>query len=161
MITVGYWCDECRQKYVRNVCKGKLPCGHDFGRSVYVWCQAFGRGGEHVELAWGDPLPSSTADVWLSSARRENVMYGSSDAHLLWGTRVAPFRGGGFDLLVGEWLATLPDIAVRAFFSRWDSQKWMPAWMAFREHPDAKRACALVKWDGQRGQHGPGGRTCN
>jgi hypothetical protein len=59
---------------------------------------------------------------------------------------VADPQTEGPEPFVGEWLATKPDAFVRAFFRRWDSSKFTPEWLAFREHPLAKRACAIVKW---------------
>ena len=48
-------------------------------------------------------------------------------------------------LLLGEWLASKPDAFVRAFLARWDSSKFAPAWVAFKGHPKAVRARAVVR----------------
>lgn len=138
MITTGFYCDECRVKYVAHMCKGKLPCRHSFKAALQVWCQAFGRGGEHVCI--GDD------DVWLYALPKDrNTWYASAEARELWGVEVVVDTTKESDgLLVGQWLACRPDAFVRAFFKRWDSQKWTPTWVAFRDHPAAKRACAVM-----------------
>jgi hypothetical protein len=83
-------------------------------------------------------------DVWLWMEKKRNTVYGPG-ACQFWGTRVRPIRDDGFDLWVGEWLASKPDGFVRAFLGRWDSSKYTPDWLGFRQHEYAKRACALVK----------------
>lgn len=137
MITTGYWCDECRVKYVRYIGRGGLPCGHR--APLYVACQAFARSGEHVIIG--------RENVWLFQERKPDTCYGRG-AIQFWGTRVTPFRPEGNDppeWYVGEWLASKPDRFVRAFLERWQSCKEIPDWLAFRRHPAARRACALVK----------------
>jgi len=147
MITTGIWCDECRRKYVMHMCKNRrLPCRHSYAAAFGVWCQAFGRSGEHVTIEWGELDKPHAADVWIFEGDRPIGNFIDAAAWGFWGMRIRPFTyGGDEEWWVGEWLASRPDAFVRAFLNRWDSYKWTPDWLSFREHPDAKRACALVR----------------
>jgi hypothetical protein len=145
MITRGYWCDECRRKYVAHMCKDRtMPCRHSYELSFFVECQAFRRSGERVTIEWGALKAPSYDKVWLTTGDRPRQNFLTEEAFDYWGVRVMPFGGSGFDLWVGEWLASKPDAFVRAFLNRWESSKWTPGWLTFRNHPDAKQACALV-----------------
>src|SRR4029077_858801 len=109
MITTGFWCDECRRKYVRHLCHGRgLPCRHSYAAAPPVWCQAFGRGGENVCIGFEDQ--PGHEDVWLFDARERDTCYCSSEARLYWGTIVeSTWRLHGVEsaanYYVGEWLA--------------------------------------------------------
>jgi hypothetical protein len=163
MITNGFWCDECRQKYVRHMCRVKpgndasvedshilrqqLPCGHDWSHAVAVECQAFARSGEHVWIHYGLRGSEFHEDVWISRGERPRSNFIGRDAFEFWGMRVRQFQykhEADWELWVGEWLASKPDAFVRAYLNRWESSNRVPSWSSFREHPDAKRACALA-----------------
>lgn len=146
MITTGFYCDECRVKYVHHRCKlGRLPCGHSFKAAFDVFSQAFGRRGEHVSIIYRNP-DVTIQDVWISAGERRRYDFIEPGAWTFWGMRVRPFNPvrADWEMWVGEWLSTKSDAFVRAFLYRWESQKFPPEWVSFREHPDAKRACALV-----------------
>lgn len=45
-ISVGYYCQYYRRRYVRHKCKDGLPCGHPIDESVFIWLQRFSGGAE-------------------------------------------------------------------------------------------------------------------
>ena len=136
MITTGYWCDECRRKYVKHMCHGRrLPCTHSFHAAIPVWCQAFARGGEHVCIG--------KEDVWLHRRPKEKNTIYCGDAQFWWNTDVEDVKAGR-SVLVGEWLAVRSGAFIRAFLGRWESSRGTPDWVGFRNHPYADRACALM-----------------
>lgn len=137
MITTGYWCDECRMKYVRHKCHGRrLPCLHDFRAAIPVWCQDFARGGEHVCIV--------EEDVWIYKLPRRRGTFYSGNAFFYWNMEVVRETTTGDSILVGEWLAVRSDKFVRAFLNRWQSCNETPDWIGFRCHPLAKRAAAMM-----------------
>src|ERR1044071_9811108 len=143
MITTGIWCDECRRKYVRHLCKNNtLPCRHSYEAAIGVWYQAYRRGGEHVEMEWGPIDNPRHENVWLHKGDNPRRNFIGDDSFEFWGMRVHPWRDYDAEMWVGEWLACKPDAFVRAFLKRWDSSNYIPSWQSFREHPYAKRACA-------------------
>jgi hypothetical protein len=163
MITRGFWCDECRVKYVRHVCRNhrevktgamgdsdilarRLPCGHSWEQAIAVECQAFANSGEHLWMEWGPVGSLSRAEVWIVSGDRQRGRFVGNAAWQFWGLRVRQgvYKEPEWEMWVGEWLASKPDAIVRAYMNRWESSKYVPDWVGFREHQDAKRACALV-----------------
>lgn len=138
MQTIGYWCDECRLKYVRHACKEGLPCGHDKGAAVAVYAKAYATRGEQVILRWTDPEGDHYRELWVY--RRARAYRPHSGAPELWeylievAHHVDAERRLNINLTqlppcaVGAWLWSHPEIVIRAFFARWDSNTTPPAW---------------------------------
>jgi len=116
--TVGYWCDECRTKYVQHKCKDGLPCSHDKAQAVYVYAKGYGKGGEFVQMEWSTGTLSSFLN---HRPKPKTLYYGWSRS--LWATWI---EAEGEQ--VGEWLHKQEGLVARAFLSRWDSQKEPPIW---------------------------------
>jgi hypothetical protein len=125
--TIGYYCDECRMKYVRHKCKDGLPCGHDKSEAVFVYCHYFAKSGEHVEMQWKD----GKIDVWVTKKPKDRkVIYISRSA--------AELRGhladdGEVEEDVADWLARQPARIIRAFLERWTSRKEPPTWRVIEQ----------------------------
>ncbi len=120
--TIGYWCDECREKYVRHKCHEGLPCGHDKKGAVRVYAKSFGRGGERVELAWA----SGRAGLYIiERAKKKNTVY-LGNARFYHGHRVE--TDDGQINTVWKWLRQQEGKIIRAFLSRWESRKEPPEW---------------------------------
>jgi hypothetical protein len=101
MQTIGCWCDECRTKYVKHVCKKGLPCGHDAAQAVLVYAKSWGRGYEAVSLRCGD----FAVALYIADKPVPGVSY-SSGGRELWGSwlKVTDGLGAGQEMTVGEWL---------------------------------------------------------
>jgi hypothetical protein len=139
MQTIGYWCDECRVKYVRHACKTNLPCGHTTGEAVFVYAKAFGRGGETVSLEWSDEWGEHQREVWVYRKEKDKTWY-AGGAEEFWGfmAHVARHVDAGPRLnidisdlhpfAVAEWLSELPEKVIRAYLERWQSRNESPNW---------------------------------
>lgn len=134
METIGYYCDECRTKYVRHACREGLPCGHEKKLAIRVYCKAFGRGGENVSLVGA----GIEVALFLTDAKESGVMY-SAAGRELWGTKleVTDGDGAGAEMKVGEWLHRQDEKTVRAFFNRWESDKEPPLWRVVKLIPES------------------------
>ena len=119
METIGFWCDECRVKYVRHACKEQLPCGHPKVNAIRVYAKAFGRGGENVSVgSWS---------IFIGEeVNRKDICY-LPGGSWLWQTKIE-YGDTGTEMWLGEWLKSVPHAEVRAFFHRWDSAKTSPDW---------------------------------
>ncbi|MEW6212536.1 MAG: hypothetical protein AB1631_29695 [Acidobacteriota bacterium] len=137
MITVGYWCDECRRKYVRYTCKEGLPCGHDKADAIYVECQAFAKSGEAVYMSTEDD--SWRVSLWIYPLKDEGRRCYSQ----LWDYAVRINRSERA-VFVGEWLPLQEPKVIRAFDSRWDSHKEPPGWVRITE-VDIAHALEILK----------------
>ena len=139
MITCGYWCDECRAKYVRYLCEKGMPCHHDKSQAIYVAAQAFGRHSEHIYIG--------ETELVLAKRQDRDAVYTSAGAYLFWGSEVTLQNPIQYPepIAVGMWLASKPDAFIRAFCARWESSTHVPDSVAFKAHPEAIRARALVR----------------
>lgn len=115
--TIGYWCDECRCKYVQHKCRDGLPCGHDKDTAILVYAKAFGRGGERVKMEIGTDVVS----MWIG---RE----GGHGRNYLWETLITLDDTRGKSMMLGEWLRQQEACVIRAFEERWNSRKTPPRW---------------------------------
>jgi CspA family cold shock protein len=140
MQTVGYWCDECRVKYVRHACREGLPCGHDMAQAVFVYAKAYGRGGETVRMERGDF--AVLLSVRSERERRDNCLGG--DSRELWGTQVEVLEAHDPSCLPGEllyagdwlWRHRADESILRAFFNRWESTTRLPLWRVVATIPE-------------------------
>lgn len=122
--TVGFWCDHCRRKYLRHVCKPELPCRHSKKDSVFVYAKAFGRGGERVVMEFD----GKEVDIWVNKIPdSRNTIYVGRMAYEVHGRMVEPSNSDA-PISVAEWLRTLPEKVVRAYLDRWESCKEAPDW---------------------------------
>lgn len=138
--SIGYWCDECRVKYVQHVCKDdRLPCGHPFGEAVRVYVKGYGRGGSEFTLESNE----NKVHGWLNDrvqTGEERVLYLNWRARELRGTVVT--HSNGQDVLI-DWLHRQPAKLIRAFENRWDSWKQPPEWRVIEtlnSHPETLSA---------------------
>jgi hypothetical protein len=127
MQTIGYWCDECRVKYVQHACKDRrLPCGHDFDGALRVYAKAYGRGGESVSIG--------EHRVWLSEAEDPASLGYLPGGRYYWETIATLDDGQHMEL--GRWLKSLGAKHTRAFEDRWQSCKRLPDWVELlRDEP--------------------------
>jgi len=136
MITNGFYCDHCRQKYPVSMCEKALPCGHDKSMAFYVFAEVNGRHSERVIVG--------TEEVRISK-RQDDPCFSASD-YLLWGSVVIQEKYPEIkSLLVGEWLASKEEGFIRAFFARWEKSKTVPLWLSFKAHKKAILARAIIK----------------
>lgn len=120
--TIGYWCDECRTKYVQHVCKDGLPCGHDLAQAVHVSAKSYGRGGAEIWLKWDN----QKLYAFLEKREQEDrVVYIGWRAKELRGTIATHTEGQ--EVLI-DWLHKQPAKIIRAFLGRWESCKSPPEW---------------------------------
>lgn len=114
--TNGYWCDECRAKYVEHTCKNDtLPCGHDFGAAIFVYAKSYGRGGETVKIAKLGIFDLFTKDEDLVGQRWQFKWWIRNERT----DQEEP---------LAEWIKRQDDRFVRAFCARWHSAKEPPDW---------------------------------
>jgi hypothetical protein len=136
METIGYYCDKCRAKYVRHVCREALPCGHEKTLAIRVYCKAFGRGGENVSLVGADIHVS----LYITDNPKPGILY-SAQGRMLWGCELQVTDGDGAEasesLTVGEWLHRQDGKVVRAFFDRWESVTSPPLWRTLELIPES------------------------
>lgn len=115
--TVGYWCDECRLKYVQHMCHDGLPCGHDKAAAVYIYAKNYAKGGQYVEFRYGEQEWA----VWMRVKPREpGVTYIGRPG---WQVQTDEGWIGYWD-----WLCQFPPIIIRAIEERWSSWKFPPTW---------------------------------
>jgi len=124
MQTIGYWCDECRRKYVKHACRGGLPCGHEKSRAIFIYCKAYRTAGESLTLIFlGQKI-----QLWLEYRKPPPHFYVSGElARTLhcWSVR---HDHSETQIKLGAWLKDQPAILIRAFLNRWDSFKEPPDW---------------------------------
>ena len=119
MNTVGYYCDECRCKYVRHVCKNRtLPCRHPFEQALYVFAKAYGRGGEAVQIG--------NLKLWLTDGPARMDLCVLPGRRYYWETMVE-IEGAG-KMVLADFLKEQGPKILRAFENRWDSCKHPPDW---------------------------------
>jgi hypothetical protein len=139
MQTIGFWCDECRRKYVRHACRDSLPCGHSKAAAVLVYAKAYGRGGETVELNWTDGGGEHYRELWISLKQGDRT-WKSGGSMELWGYRVDVMhhldKGEKLNIdvrglkpcVMAHWLKEHPEHVIRAFMARWESFNEPPPW---------------------------------
>lgn len=132
MQTIGYYCDECRVKYVQHVCKGStLPCGHILGNAIRVYAKRYGRGGERVQIG-------NNRGFIRKAEQCEKLAYAPGGFYF-WENEIQ--LDGGPTMLVARWLRGLPQAFVRAFEYRWESHKTAPDWASLlNEQPKSMPA---------------------
>jgi hypothetical protein len=147
MQTVGYWCDECRQKYVRHACKGGLPCGHSKDDAIFVYAKYYATGGEFVSLSWSDDEGDHEREMWISRKEHDQTWY-LSGSRELWGhiAQVEKHIDAGDKIninmrdlkpcAVGAWLHVHSEKIVRAYMMRWESHKEPPVWRQISTIPE-------------------------
>ena len=137
-ITVGFWCDECRLKYVRHVCKEGLPCGHDLGQAVFVHCQRFKQGNESVYLRHGYEKEDGEHifNGWLVRKRKEETdkIVGPHVMRLWFFQMVSYVDESTQD--VGDFLRDSEGKVIRALLERWSSCNHVPDWRLYEIWPD-------------------------
>lgn len=114
--TNGYWCDECRAKYVEHTCKNDtLPCGHAFDAAIFVYAKRFGSGGEDVTMEGLGRFNLFTKDENLVGQRWNFKQWIRNERT----DKEEP---------VAEWIKRQEARFVRAFCARWFSSKEPPDW---------------------------------
>jgi hypothetical protein len=133
MQTVGYWCDECRTKYVQHKCKDGLPCGHDRKDAIKVYVKAYGKSHQRVTLSWHKPserkagiAERETTRLVITYKPRPGTMYAVRHSRDLWAYEIT--LEDGTKVRVGDWLKGQPEKIRRAFLERWSSSKEPPIW---------------------------------
>lgn len=114
--TNGYWCDECRTKYVEHSCKGDtLPCEHEFNKAIFVYAKSYGRGYESVSIRGLGRFTLTTKDEDLIGQRWQFKWWIEDNRT-------------GKEEPVAEWIKRQEDKYVRAFCGRWMTTKSPPDW---------------------------------
>lgn len=121
--TVGYWCDECRRKYVQHVCRDGLPCGHPKEEAVYVYAKHYGKGQDETVLL--ECREFKAGFTVRPKPRDPNTLYSGGEARALHGYWVFI---DGEKMSVAEWLHLQPPRIIRAYLERWQSWKQPPTW---------------------------------
>jgi hypothetical protein len=130
MTTVGYWCDECRVKYVQHLCKDGLPCRHDKDEAVYVWAKHFAKSGEAVRLR----VYGETVQLWIHKKPKDKkrVLYSDWQTRYLHTHLVNVAEQESLlaeqESLLMDWLISQDEKIIRAFLNRWGGCKRPPYW---------------------------------
>ncbi len=138
--TIGYYCDSCRRKYVRHVCKHqKLPCGHTFAHALRVYAKRYAHLGEAVSI--GD------CGFMLRYQPHVPELAIVPGGRYFWDT--AAQLDDGEDLPLGRLLKRKGAKFTRAFQARWESCQHPPDWtLLFRFEPQTMEQVTGASRDG-------------
>lgn len=124
--TFGYYCDECRRKYVNHKCKDGLPCAHDINEAIFIHAKHY----SHCETVFMQVGDTVILDASIFRKPKHEQVTGHN---LLW-NHTLEAGGPGVDL--GEWIKKQDGKTLRAFEARWDSNDRIPQWRLFEQWPD-------------------------
>ena len=126
--TVGYWCDECRVKYVQHMCHDGLPCGHDKQAAIYIYAKNYSKGGEYIEIQHAH----MTWTAWLRlKPREQGVTY--------IGRPIIQVETEDGWINYWDWLCEFHANVIRAVEGRWTSDKFPPHWRSIEQHKASGR----------------------